>query len=213
MAALIAGPALAQEASPETTSAVPQAQLPEISGDALANESPSSDLNRLSAHSISAQQFGNLAATKGTSSLIGDLGDVMVLLHSQVNERLHEGDGEGQAEIDEADRKRLNELSQLNGAEFNVGLAQWMKAEYPEAIDAWRNARSMAALSPLAEAVIPQLEAQLMVADKVLKADGELTSPDQQVRQTLSWGGGEEEGKVAEQFRIEGENPAPAEGE
>jgi Domain of unknown function (DUF4142) len=159
------------------------------------------DLETLVAHSASAQQFGNLATTKATSGLVGDLGDVMVLLHSQILDRLQaeEGAAPGETAMPEGAQERLDELSRLNDREFALGFAEWIVDAYPETIEAWRQAGENHGLQALSEAVVEQFEAQRSVAEKIIAADGDLDEVDDQVRQTLSWGGAMDQGNVAEQ--------------
>lgn len=197
MLAMVSLPVAAQETPELKTGAIVQEGLPEIGVTVSGAHLPGAAQDLVN-HSVAAQQYGNLAATKGTESLVGDLGDVMILLHSQINDRL-----ESEGQIAEGDRKRLDELADFNEAEFALGFAGWITDTYPEAIENWRSAPREGQFGELADAVVEQMEGQLQVAEKIIEADGKLTSPDQQVKQTLSWGGAQDQGKTAQQFHLD----------
>ena len=206
MLASMSFPASAQETGETATNSIPQisAEAMETS-DGVNAEARSEQVANMS---LAAQQFGNLATTKATDSLVGDLGDVVVLLHTQVIEHM-----QPRGTMKEEDQQRLEELSLLNEAEFAKGFAGWIAATYPSLIDQWQGISHRQNSGRFATTVTEQLRAQLEVARKIIAADGNLISSDGQVRETLAWGGAQDEGRVAEQFHLKREDPAAEEND
>jgi Domain of unknown function (DUF4142) len=169
-------------------------------------------LSTISAGSVAAQQFGNLAASKHAGGVVRDLGDVMILLHSAIDERL-DAAREGGAEstpalpqtMNERDQAALNEARVKNDQEFNLAFSSWVADAYPGMIEAWRRLGEAEGVSELAEAIVPRLEAQLRVAEQVVAAEGDLATVDAAGVRTLTEGGGGQAAGVAAASGAEGQ--------
>ncbi len=190
-AALAAGPAFAQEAAQEQG-------LPELDPAAIEEIG---NLEDLAAQSTAAQQMGNLATTKAVSGVVGQLGSVMVLLHSQILDRLGGGttDADQTAAMPEDVQNQLDELSRATGQDFALGFSEWVVDASPGMIEIWQEATDAASLGDFGDAVLEQLEGQQAVAGKIADADGALEEIDGETRQTLSWAGADDRGNVAQQ--------------
>lgn len=169
--------------------------LPKIEGAELAAVGSEGEqaLQVVASGAVAAQQFGNVAAAKHASGAIRDLGDVMILLHSEINDRL---DALGEMDearpgslpdsMSESARDRLDQLRDLNDREFDLGFATWVAEEYPYIIGAWRQLGRAEGMSELADAVVPRLEEQLAVAEQVVDADGDVRNLDAEFVQAMT---------------------------
>ena len=174
-------------------------------------------LETVAAGAVTAQQFGNLAASKHASGVARDLGDVMILLHSEINERL-DGLGEDDEtaaglpqDIPESDQQALNALRDLNDREFNAGFAAWVAEAYPDVIAAWRQLGDAEGFAELAGAVVPHLEDQLAVAEQIVMAEGDLQQVDDDLAAVLAAAGAGE--RAADNADPTGTDPTGAEGQ
>lgn len=209
--------------------------LPELGEGAAAAVTPEAAglrnaLEAISSGAVEAQQFGNLAASKNASGVVRDLGNVMILLHGEINDRLDElGLGDEirplPETMSEGDQARLNELRDLNDRAFNAGFAAWITDAYPYMIASWERVGQLDGFGALADAVVPRLKDQLGVAEQVVAAAGYLERIDPDIARTVTAAGGGEaivadtgptgaEGQVGErQHTPEPEPPAVQTGE
>ena len=174
-------------------------------------------LETIAVGAVAAQQFGNLAASKNASGVVRDLGDVMILLHGEINERLDMLGKEDETAaglpqvMSGKDQQALDALRDLNDREFNAGFAAWVADAYPDLIAAWRQLRDAEGFAELAGAVVPHLEDQLAVAEQVVMTEGDLQQVDHDLAAALvAAGAGERAGDDAD---LTGADPTGAEGQ
>lgn len=118
-------------------------------------------------------QAGQLAVSKGGAPVVRQFGEVMVTLHSQANEELKRLATVKEASLPAKlgkERKRLEGLRTLSGAEFDRAYAKLMVMEYQEALREYQDFAKKAEdpdLKEFAARAIPTVEQHLAEAKKL----------------------------------------------
>ncbi len=130
-------------------------------------------IESLARSTVTAQQYGNLASKRHTSGAVHDLGDRMVLTNSRVNRALTtvHPDLRASEQMPAEERGTFDTLARnADEVQFGVSVAQWVAQTYPQTISALERVRETAQLKEMAESAIPELQAQLSDAQKILQS-------------------------------------------
>lgn len=185
-ALLLAGPALAQQDvfrndQPETSvtpSESPPRDTSRSEGQQAAREELPAQavqaLQALSRNAVAGQQLGNLAASKQAPAQIRDLGDRMVVVNSEINERLDKAAAQEGLRLPERmppeAQRRFDSLADTNQVEFGRGLVAWVNENYPVSIRALQAIADHPQFSELASTAIPALRDQLRASQQMAQA-------------------------------------------
>ena len=122
-------------------------------------------------------ELGKLAAQKGVSSDVKKLGEMMVKDHSKANDELKAAaktkDITLPATMSDKCQKKLTELTQKQGADFDKAYADLMVSDHKDDIDEFKKEAEKGNdkdLSAWAKGKVPVLQHHLMVAEQAKKA-------------------------------------------
>ncbi|WP_046868516.1 DUF4142 domain-containing protein [Microvirga massiliensis] len=126
----------------------------------------------LAENTVTAQQYGNLAADRHASEAAHELGDRMFVTNSRINRALTAAvPGLRASEQMPADqRATFDSLArQADEKQFGVSLAQWVAQNYPETISALQRLSQESGFEELTSSALPELKAQLSEAQRILQ--------------------------------------------
>lgn len=122
-------------------------------------------------------QLGKLAQDKGVSKQIKDLGALMVKDHSMAYDELTSAARAKNitlpAALSDKCQKKLDELKEKKGADFDKAYAEFMVDDHKEDLDAFKKEAEKgndSLLSSWAKGKVPVLEHHLMMAEQAKKA-------------------------------------------
>jgi putative membrane protein len=122
-------------------------------------------------------ELGKLAAEKGVSSTVKKLGELMVKDHSKANDELKAAakakDITLPATMSDKCQKKLADLTEKKGADFDKAYADLMVSDHKDDIDEFKKEAEKGndkELSAWAKGKVPVLEHHLMMAEQAKKA-------------------------------------------
>lgn len=122
-------------------------------------------------------ELGKLAVQKGVSSDVKKLGEMMVKDHSKANDELKAAASAKNitlpAALSDKCQKKLSDLTEKKGADFDKAYADLMVSDHKDDIDEFKKEAEKGndkELSAWAKGKVPVLEHHLMVAEQTKKA-------------------------------------------
>jgi hypothetical protein len=126
----------------------------------------------LAENTVTAQQYGNLAADRDASKAAHELGDQMIVTNSRINRALTAAvpNLRTSDQMPADQRSTFDSIArQADEKQFGVSLAQWVAQNYPETISALQRLSQESGFKELTSSALPELKAQLSEAQRILQ--------------------------------------------